>query len=392
MAITSEQSELGSSAEVQTRVIDADGHIFEPEATFASLDPAFYPRRPVMVDLPPDTMTRDSNRVWMIDGRAVPTLTGRGATFFTLPGSLSSTKKKVALADQTLQDVEARLRGMDQYGVAVQVIYPTMFLVSAVEDVALEGALYRAYNQYMSDVCSRSKGRLKWAALIPWRDPQAALKELQWASDRGAAGIFTMGVIFDHQLNDPLFFPIYEAAGEFDLPVCVHLGWGAPAATQLFSDYSFFCGATIPVIWGFVHVMASGLLGRFPKLRVGFIETGAEWVPYVVNQVRRNLEPVSDLRVVDAGAKTRRGAPSLYRDPIEWFRDGRAFVSFETDEDIPYILDHIGADGLMISTDYPHSDPSADENFVAKLQARTDLSGTVKEKLLYRNAEQFYRL
>ena len=113
-----------------------------------------------------------------------------GATFFTVPGSLSSAKKKVPLSDQTLEDVEARLHGLDLYGVATQVIFPTMFLVSAVEDVRLEAAVDHAYNQYVSEACSRSSGRLKWAALIPWRDAQAALEDLQWASDRGAAGLF----------------------------------------------------------------------------------------------------------------------------------------------------------------------------------------------------------
>ncbi len=279
------------------RVLDADGHIFEPEAMFAEVEEEFYPRRPVLMALPPDTDSRDSNRVWIIESRVAPRISGRGATFpGSFPGSGASLTRRASQGSQTLEDVESRLEGMDEFGIQEQVIFPTLFLESLVDDVRLEAALYRAYNNYLAEACGRSHGRLKWTACLPWRDPEAAVAEVRRASDLGAAGVFTMGVIYDRHLDDPLFFPVYQAASELDLPVCVHLGWGSPGATQLFTKNSFFCSATIPVIWGFVHVMASGLLSRFPGLRVGFIESGAQWVPYTINQIRRHYQPPTVIR------------------------------------------------------------------------------------------------
>jgi len=203
-----------------------------------------------------------------------------------------------------------------------------------------------------------------------------------------------MGMIFDHHLNDPLFYPVYEAAGELDLPVCVHLGWGSPGATQLFTDNAFFCSATIPVIWGFVSIMTSGLLGRFPKLRVGFIETGGQWVPYAINQIRRQYRPPTVIRGGNGQRIRRPGGINreLYRDPADWFREGRAFVTFETDEDLPHLIKHLGEDGLMMSSDYPHGDPSADETFVSKLQMEEDIPEHVKVKLVGGNAARLYRV
>ena len=61
------------------------------------------------------------------------------------------------------------------------------------------------------------------------------------------------------------------------------------------------------------------------------------------------------------------------------------------DEDLPYLLKHLGEDGLMLSSDYPHGDPSADESYVAKLQARGDIPEGVKGKLLGENAARFFR-
>ncbi len=370
-------------------VLDADGHIFEPEAMFENIEEEYYHRRPVLVELPSDAVPNQANTLWIIDGNAIPKITGRGSTFFPLPKSVSLLSKKIPHEDQTLEDVSARLRGMDQFDIDKQVLYPTMFLISGVEDVRLEAALYRAYNTFVGKAAVESGGRLKWTAMVPWRDPEAAVAELRRASDLGASGVFTMGVIFDRQLSDPLFYPVYEAAGDLDLPICVHLGWGCPSVTSVFAENQFFCSATIPVIWGFTFAMTSGLLGRFPKLRMGFIETGAEWIPYAVNQVRRQYEPPTVLR---DPSRSRRGIErNYYRDPYDWFKEGRAFVTFEPEEDVDYLLKHIGEDSLMFSTDYPHGDPSSDETFVGKLRKRDDISDRTKSKLLGENANRFYR-
>ena len=66
-------------------------------------------------------------------------------------------------------------------------------------------------------------------------------------------------------------------------------------------------------------------------------------------------------------------------------------MTFEEDEDLPHLLHHLGEDALMMSTDYPHGDLSADHNFVAKLRRREDISDRVKAKLLGENAARFYR-
>jgi predicted TIM-barrel fold metal-dependent hydrolase len=375
-------------------VLDADGHVIESEAMFAHLEEAFGPRRPLPVMLPLDTPAGEANGVWLIEGKMVPNIGGVGGrTTFFMPGTQRSLRSTASQGDQTLEDVEARLAGIDRFGIHQQVVYPTLFLINTIQDVKLEGALMRAYNTYMADACARSHGRLKWAAPVPFRDPEAAVQEIRRVSDLGAAAIFTLGVVFDRHLSDPAFFPIYEEMGEHDLPLCIHLGWGAPRVTELFTDSNaFFCSATTPVIWSFVYVMGYGLLTRFPKLRVGFIETGAEWVPYVVNQLRRRFTPPSLITpqrtVLGRDAFDR----SLYRDPVDWFRDGRAFVACESEEDLPYLLHHLGEDGLMLASDYPHGDPSADEGFVEEIARRDDVPDRVKEKLLGGNAARLYRV
>ncbi len=376
------------------RTIDADGHIVEGEAMFADLPGEFYPRRPVSVFMPADTVRGDFNGAWIIEGKTYPTLGTRGRTTFLVPGDRRTASHDASVGSQTLSDVEARLGDLDQRNIDVQIIYPSLFLVSSASDIKLEGALFNAYNTYLAQACAKSKGRLSWAALIPFRDPEAAVAEIQRVSDLGAAGIFTMGMVWDRSLDDPTFHPVYSAAEKHDLPICIHLGWSSPQVTDLFSDgRAFFCSATVPVIWGFVAVMGTGLLTRFPKLRVGFLETGAGWVPYTVQQLQRRSKPV-------AVSRDKTGQPVYasgidrehYQDPEQLIRSGRAFVNCEGDEDFRYLFEHLGDGALMCSSDFPHEDASAEGSFVANWRARSDMPDTVKQKLIGENAARFYRL
>ncbi len=90
-------------------VIDADGHVIEPEEMFAELPPQFYPRRPILVYLPKDTVREDFNGCWIIDGKTYPTMGGKGRTTFFVPADERSKKMDVSLPSQTLADIEARL-------------------------------------------------------------------------------------------------------------------------------------------------------------------------------------------------------------------------------------------------------------------------------------------
>ena len=377
-------------------VIDADGHVFEPETMFSELPREVYPRRPIPVFLPTDTERGDRNGCWIIEGKTYPTIGGRGHNLFDIPGSVRMSKKSVSAESATLENVNDRLADLDRMNIDIQVIFPTMFLVSVAEDVKLEAALFEAYNRYLGRACAASKGRLRWVALVPFRDQDMALREMRRVKDLGAVGIFTMGMVWDQVLTEPKFLPIYEEAASLQLPVCVHLGWGSRQVMNLFSKGDiFFCSATVPVMWGFMFTMGAGLLDRFLGLKLGFFETGASWVPYAIQQIRRRFgnrtvvtqSQTSQPELLAFGIDTR-----YYRDPAELFRSGRAVVNCEGDEDFEYLLKHIGADGLMCSSDYPHSDPSAEVDFVEHWRARTDLSKEFKDKVLGKNAVAFFNL
>ena len=126
---------------------------------------------------------------------------------------------------------------------------------------------------------------------------------------------------------------------------------------------------------------------------LGFLETGSAWVPYAMQQIRRRVEPPTVIFSQGQRWPVDNAIDRwYYRDPGEFFRSGRAFVNCEGDEDFDYLLEHVGEDGLMCSSDFPHGDPSGEENYVIRWRERSDMPERVKEKILGKNAQRFFRL
>ena len=115
--------------------------------------------------------------------------------------------------------------------------------------------------------------------------------------------------------------------------------------------------------------------GSGSDLEGDFLEAGAAWVPFLLKQVRRD------------NARRKQA-----KDPVEYFKSGRVFVSCEPDEDITGIAALIGEDAFVLGSDYPHGDPSRQEDMVAEFRDRTDLSQPMVEKMLSDNPKRLYGL
>jgi predicted TIM-barrel fold metal-dependent hydrolase len=121
-----------------------------------------------------------------------------------------------------------------------------------------------------------------------------------------------------------------------------------------------------------------GVLARFPRLRVAFLEAGAGWLPFWLERLDEHWELLPEQ------------APGLDRPPSEYFA-GRGFVSCEPEErSIPWVLDRVG-DTVCYASDYCHWD-CAFPHSVDLLAARTDLSVPQKSAVLAANAAALYGL
>lgn len=359
-------------------IIDADTHVIESEAVWAELDAKMHHRRPVLVRIPSDTLYKTRDAFWLIDGNIFPRPAGKGGFFLHTPSAASAeaARKDLPLGCRELTDPESRVRDMDQAGVQAQVVFPTLFIIYLTDDPELEAALCQAYNTFMATACSRAPSRLKWVAVLPLRSLAETVKQMRSAKERGAVGVLFRGVEGDRSLADPYFFPVYQEASQLDLPICVHLGAGSPSFRNILNveiSNTFPYTRLAPLI-GFRDIVANRIPERFPDLQFGFIETGASWVPFVLQDLWRTTKN------------------SLYNSGPSLFRDYRLYVTCYLDEDIPYLARYIGEDNLIVGSDYGHQDLAEERSLVATLQSRRDIPSRVSDKLLSENPRRFYRL
>lgn len=347
-------------------VIDADCHVIESDHTWDYFDEEETSFQPLsLVSTRPET---EGKRFMSIDGRlrSVGFATPRGGAGEELSGY-----NRTSASTRTLADVEARLRHMDELGVDVQVLYPTLYLTELTSRPKPEVAMCRSYNRWLADIWEQSDNRLRWVAVLPLLDMKEALSQLRWSVEHGACGIFMRGFEGRRTLSDPYFYPLYEEGQRLNVPVTIHAGCANTAYRELARET--FSVAKLPVISSFHALLTNGIPTRFPELRFGFIEAAATWLPYVITDLRRRL--------------VRDGKPPLSDNPLA---DNRMYVACQTNDDLPFIIKYAGEDNLVIGSDYGHADTSTELEALRNLHHTAPVSPEVLKKILEDNPKALY--
>jgi predicted TIM-barrel fold metal-dependent hydrolase len=359
-------------------IIDADTHVIESEEIWQYFDPALSGRKPALVAFADPTSGNTSHR-WVIDGKLFPKPHGKGGVFLATPPMNDKQAEQLDWACRSLNDTATRLQHMDRMGVQTQVVYPTLFLAYLTDDQRLDIALARAYNRFLGHAWEQAGDQLRWVVVPPLQSIDACIEELNFGKEHGAVGVFFRGMEGERSLADPYFFPLYTEAERLGMPVCVHTGAGAPRLTEICDSRltAAFSHIRLLPLMAFHDLVYNRVPEQFPALRFGFIESAASWMPFLLHFLRR--------RIRTEKRSTEQLGPSLCR-------DYRMFVACEADEDIPYLLDYIGEDNLLIGSDYGHHDQSAQPDLVSYIEAREDLPSSVVNKILRSNPSRFYAI
>ena len=374
------------------RVIDADGHVEENVVTFSDkyFDPAFRAQRPQVVP-----GSEEGLAYWMIDEQLYPRRVGRGCHNLGTPVSYDgkptkhAARKADSLESMELTDLNARLKIMDEEDIAVQVLYPTLFLAYPLSsNPALLTAMCSSYNRWLGDRLGGHE-RLKWVGVVNLDDIPAAVRQVREARRLGAAGIMILGTAGDRLLDDPTLFPFYEAVAGENLPLAVHVGWACPSINNLFTHIypSGVIAFLMPVLMGFVSLISGGVLDRFPNLRVVFLEAGCLWIHFMLDRLdHRFKHSTKNLAHVVSETAPREALP-----PMEYIRKGNLYFSAEIEDALlPQVLGLVGEGQIVFGSDMPHGDR---ERFAARsLLQRNDIGEAEKTKILVENPVSLYGL
>lgn len=347
------------------QTIDADAHVIETDHTWDFIDDADRDFKPASVIATDPSAGVRAREFWRIGERTIP------RRFFAVE------RTGATVETQELHDIEARLAHMDELGVDIHVLYPTLFLQPVTTKAHVEAALYKAYNRWMADTWAKGKRRLLWAVLAPTMTMELALQEINWAKDRGACAVFMRGAEGDKLLSDRYFYPLYAEASRLNLPICIHSGNGSFHIQDLYgADSAIMARAKLSTLAAVHEIILSGLPAKFPELRFGVIETSASWVPYLCHDLAARFARMFDKKV----------------DAKDVLRTNRIYVACQTDDDLPYVLNYSGEDQLVIGSDYGHADTSSELEALRHLKQSGNLPGRVIDKILDDNARALYGL
>ncbi|MBA3770987.1 MAG: amidohydrolase family protein [Ramlibacter sp.] len=364
---------------------DADSHVQETGNSWEMyLDDSFKNRRPVVIDNPHVSERPYRNKTWYIDGRLVPKNQGNGGVVMSTPCEMEfALKKPVALEVQACTDPVRRGKMMREQGIDRTVIYSTLFLETVTDDLVYEAALMRSWNTWMSEMSKQDKSMLRFAALVPIRDPLLAVKEMKKAKELGADAVMILPTAGERMLHDRLMDPFWAEAEAMQMPVVVHIGWPNPRVTnECTTPSTIFLGAfDTSVWWAYISVFTGGIFDRFKNLKLSFMEHDARFFDVFMERAMHWFP-----------TEACKPWPTK-KSPEDVLREHQIYFGFEGDYGyLPKFMDLVGEDRVLGAFDFPHTHYG-----VASLSASFDfmrdhkeLTPERKKKLLHDNSAAFY--
>ena len=333
-------------------LLDADSHVSEPLNLWQERLPAKYR------DKAPRMLKEHEGKPgawWLIEEGREPhnVILGFGAnkTLEELQQFLKGFS--YAGAHRGGWDPAQRVKDMDQDGVTGDVLYTTLgFRMFWIRDAGFQRACFQVYNDWLAEFCSYSPKRLKGLGLISLYDPKQGAEDLEECAKKGLAG----GLIWASPPDElPFYSEVYnsfwKAAQELRMPLSLHefagferIYWESTAEKRTVAN----AVASHEVETTFATFILSGILERFPRLKIISAELNCGWLAYFLHRMDRAF---------DSRGVRLQGSPfptKLTMRPSEYFRR-QLYATFIDD---PYGLAHrheIGVDNLLWSSDFPHS-------------------------------------
>lgn len=374
------------AAERRYTIVSCDDHVVEPPHTFSGRVPAALAERaPRVVE------EDDGAQLWLFDGHRLPNV-GFNAVAGRPVDEYSFDPTRFDQMRRGAWDATARLRDMDLDGVWGSLAFPSFipgfagqrfYQLAASADLAV--ACTRAWNDWMLDEwCAAAPARLIPMQLPLWHDPQAAGAEVRANAARGfkAMSFSEAPHLLGHpSLHSGYWDPLMRACEETGTVVCLHVGSSgtspatAPDAPSDAVGVLFFAYAMFAAVdWLFSMIPV-----RFPGLRLCLSEGGIGWVAGLIDR----LEHMEKYRAMYGTWN------HVAESPAEVFRRNFWFCALN-DPSAFRQLDVIGADHVMVESDYPHAD-STWPHTQAKVHAMVkDLVAPDIERVTWANAAALF--
>ncbi len=259
-----------------------------------------------------------------------------------------------------------RVEEYAQKGVQVQVVctIPVLFSYWAQPQHGLDISMF--LNDDIAATVQQFPKNYIGLGTVPMQDAALAVKELERIKQLGFPGIQIGSNINDLNLNEPQFFPIFEACAELGLCVMVH-PWNMMGQQHMKKYWlPWLVGMPAETSRAACSLIFGGVLERLPHLRVCFSHAGGEFL-FTIGRIEHGFNCRPDLVAIDNNVNPRNYLGKFWVDSIT--HDAKA---------LQYVLDLTGADKVCMGSDYPF--PLGDLEMGAFME-EMGLTDAVKENI-----------
>lgn len=378
------------------RVIDTDTHVTEPPDLWTSRVASKWRARV------PQVKRVGRKDVWMIEGQTVGfpgifSMAGFDGSFPQFPDTYAD-------IPPASYDARARLAHMDAEGIHAQVLYPNVggfgsgrFLALQEPDLML--ACVRAYNDFLVEWCSADPARLVPVMATPFWDVDASVAEIERGAALGHRAVLLCSQpqafgqpVLSHRHWDP----VWAAAQDAGLSVSFHIGAGDMGdllndAGGLGVKTNFARASSLYFMENarcIADVIFGGVCHRFPRLRLVSVESGAGWIPSLLEAL--------DWQWQNSGVREEHPDYDLL--PSEYFRRQIYGCFWFEDQGLQSALE-LYPDNLLYETDYPHPTCMAPSPYTPAVHPREyaeralgSVGDATLARVLHDNAADLYHL
>jgi uncharacterized protein len=297
-----------------------------------------------------------------------------------------------------LYDLDVRFRKLEEFGPDYRQILSLSAppIESINPDLELTRDLARLANDTMADVVRAHPDRFPgFIASLPLNLPDESVRELERAvTQLGAVGVQVFSNVNGLPLDDPQFWPLFEAAARLRCPILLH-----PARGAMFADYPGETKSKYEIWWTFgwpyetsaamQRLVFARLFDRLPDIKVVAHHLGA-MIPYFEGRIGYGLDQLGARTAdEDYGALLR----SMPRRPYDYFKmfwgDTAVFGSVAATE---CGLRFFGTDQVVFASDAPF-DPEGGSLYIRetlRVIDTLDVSDADRRKIYQGNAERLF--
>lgn len=272
-------------------------------------------------------------------------------------------------------DVPTKLAAMDKAGVDMAVL---SINVPGAETLSVsEGNdLARMVNDEYAEVVAAHPDRFLALTTLPYRDTDAALKELDRAStELGFRGIMFWSNIGGMPVSDESLWPIYEMAEALDQPIVIHPT--RPVMADELREYGLeiVVGFMFDTSLAALKLIFSGVMERYPKLKFVLPHAGST-LPYLCGRIDYQS------RIIPGSWKNLTALPSEY---IKRLYTDTVCLSKPT---LKLAFDFFGCDKVLFGTDFPYWEMEPSVSLVEEM----DVSEEERSLIFQGNAERILKI